>query len=180
MLANLLTTTRLFLVLPIAPAFACPDMLDPRLLWVLLCLAVATDYADGKVARLTGTASAQGQLFDHGTDCLFVTAGLTGAAAAGLMTPILPVLIIVAFSQYVLDSYFLYRQKQLRLSTVGRWNGIFYLVPLFLIAGARLDLLASARSFLAMTAGVLSYALVISTVISVIDRATAPFRQGLR
>ena len=31
---------------------------------------------DGRVARMTGTASARGQLFDHGTDCLFVTGGL--------------------------------------------------------------------------------------------------------
>ncbi len=45
--------------------------------------------------------------FDHVTDFIFVTSGLAGLAIAGNISPLLPVLIAVAFSQYVLDSYFI-------------------------------------------------------------------------
>ena len=131
---------------------------------------------DGRVARIRGTASASGQLFDHGTDFLFVTTALAGAALAGLVTPILPVLIAVAFTQYVLDSYLLYRQKRLRMSAIGRWNGIFYFVPLVVIATSRLGLFGDAASLLTQTASGLGYALAVSTVVSVIDRALAPVR----
>ena len=115
-MAHGLTSARLLLVAPVAVAFARPQFLDPSVVLVLLCVAIATDYWDGRVARMTDTASAKGQLFDHGTDFVFVTAPLAGAAMAGLVTPILPVLIIMAFGQYVLDSYLLYRQKQLQWS----------------------------------------------------------------
>ena len=63
-----------------------------------------------------------------------MTAGLTGAALAGAVPLVLPVLIAVAFGQYVFDSYLVHRQKRLRMSTIGRWNGIGYFVPLVVIA----------------------------------------------
>ncbi len=175
-MANALTAVRLALVLPVAAAFARPELLAPGAVACLLLLAIATDYLDGPIARATGRASAKGQLFDHGTDCLFVTAGLTGAAISGLVTPLLPVLIPVAFGQYVVDSYVWHRQRQLRASLLGRWNGILYFVPLVLIAASRGQWLRGAATFLLTAAGVLGYMLVVSTVASVIDRATTPFR----
>ena len=95
--AHLLTGLRLALALPIAIAFARPDFLSADLVAVLLAAAIASDYFDGVVARRYGTASTGGQLFDHATDCLFVTACLTGAALAGQVPLVLPVLIAVAF-----------------------------------------------------------------------------------
>ena len=177
-MAHALTAVRLALVLPTAMALARPGFLGPGVLFMLLWVAIATDYADGKVARLTGTASPRGQLFDHGTDFVFVTAGLTGAAMAGLVTPVLPVLITIAFAQYVLDSYWLYRQKQLRMSAIGRWNGILYFVPLVLISASRLALPGSVASWLTLAAGAAGYGLAVSTVVSAIDRAVAPLRSG--
>ena len=162
-MAHALTAARLVLVAPVALAFARPEFLNPSVLLLLLWVAIATDYWDGRVARKTGTASARGQLFDHVTDFIFVTTALTGAALAGLVTPFLPVLIIVAFGQYVLDSYLVYRQKELRMSVIGRWNGILYFVPLVVISVSRLDLFRDAASLLTQTAGALSYALVAST-----------------
>jgi phosphatidylglycerophosphate synthase len=175
-MANALTALRLALVLPIAAALARPELLAPGAVALLLCLAIATDYLDGPVARMTGKSSATGQLFDHSTDCLFVTGGLTGAAIAGSVTPILPALIPLAFGQYVVDSYVWSRQRQLRASFLGRWNGILYFVPLVLIAASRLPFPAGFASFLRLAASVLGYLLVASTVASVIDRATTPFR----
>lgn len=172
-MANVLTGARLFLVPPTALTFARPEFLDPRLLLVLVCLAIATDYFDGKVARKTQTASPQGQLFDHSTDFVFVTAGLTGTAIAGATTPLLPTLIVIAFGQYVLDSYFLHRQKRLRMSTIGRWNGILYFLPLLLVSVSRLRLSDNVTSLLLPLAAALSYALALSTTVSVIDRAAA-------
>ena len=177
-MAHALTMVRLLLVLPTTMAFARPAFLDARLLFVLLWVAIATDVADGRVARMTGTASARGRLFDHGTDFVFVTAGLTGAALAGFVTPILPLLISIAFSQYVLDSYWQGRQKQLRMSAIGRWNGILYFVLLVVIAASRLASAGSVAGGLTLTAAAAGYALAVSTVVSVIDRALAPVRSG--
>lgn len=170
-MAHALTAARLLLVAPVALAFARPAFLDPRVLVVLLLVAIATDYWDGRVARMTETASPGGQLFDHGTDFVFVTAALAGAAMAGLVTPVLPVLIVIAFGQYVGDSYLLHRRKRLRMSVIGRWNGILYFLPLVVLSVSRLRLLGDAVSFLTLTVGALGYALVASTMVSIIDRA---------
>jgi len=177
-MANALTAVRLALVLPAAVAFARPELLAPGVVAVLLSVAIASDYLDGPVARMSGTASAKGQLFDHTTDCLFVTGGLTGAAWSGVVTPLLPVLIPIAFGQYVVDSYVWHRRRQLRASRLGRWNGILYFVPLVLIGVSRLDVPGLAASVLLPAAGALAYALVASTVVSVLDRATTSFKSG--
>ena len=137
-MANLLTLLRLLLALPVGWAMADSEFLPAWALALCLLAAITSDYLDGKIARSLGVASARGQIFDHSTDFLFVTSGLAGAVYADLVPEILPILIMVAFSQYVLDSYFLYRQKNLRMSFLGRWNGVFYFGPLLLISFARL------------------------------------------
>lgn len=175
-MAHLLTGIRLLLALPLAVVFARPDVLGAGLVALLLGVAIATDYVDGIVARRQDTASPGGQLFDHGTDCLFVTTGLTGAALADLVPLVLPILITIAFSQYVFDSYWVHRQKRLRMSGIGRWNGVLYFVPLVLLAAARLEVGADLSSLLTRTALAASYALVVSTSVSIVDRATAALR----
>ena len=137
-MAHAITSLRLLAVVPAAWAFSRADSVSAWLLVTLMVVAIASDYVDGKVARRTGSASPRGMLFDHTTDCLFVTAGLAGAAVANLVPVILPVLIPIAFTQYVLDWYFLHRQRQLRMSYLGRWNGILYFAPLVMIAIAAL------------------------------------------
>ena len=175
-MANALTAVRLALALPLAFALARPDLLSPGVVALLIGLAIATDFLDGPVARRQGTASAAGMLFDHGTDCLFVTSGLTGAAIAGSITPILPALIPFAFGQYVFDSYVWHRQRQLRASYLGRWNGILYFVPIVLVAASRMPFPAGFASLLQLAARALAYLLAASTVVSMLDRATTPFR----
>jgi hypothetical protein len=87
----------------------------------------------------------------------------------------LPVLIVVAFSQYVLDSYYLHRQRQLRMSFLGRWNGILYFVPLVMItiAALRVPGLGELARALVRPFAVL---LMVTTVASILDRAVAPRR----
>ena len=175
-MANALTAVRLALALPVAVGLARPERLSPGVVALLIGLAIVTDLLDGPVARRQGTASASGMLFDHSTDCLFVTSGLTGVAIAGSITPILPVLIPFAFAQYVVDSYVWHRQRQLRAGFLGRWNGILYFVPIVLVAATRLPFPAAFASLLRLAAGALSYLLAVSTLMSILDRATTPFR----
>jgi len=170
MVAHLLTGVRLLIVVPAALSFASGAPFLPA---ILVAIAIATDYYDGVVARRLGTASPAGRLFDHSTDFLFVTAGLSGASAAGVVTVLLPLLIVIAFSQYVLDSYFLHREKQLRMSRLGRWNGILYFVPLVIIALARLPVASGLEPPLLALAAAVGWLLVLSTVASIADRALA-------
>ena len=175
-MANLLTGLRLLLTPPLAVAFAQPELLDAGVAAVLLAAAIGSDYVDGRVARRLGTASPRGQLFDHGTDCLFVTACLSGAAVAGQVPLVLPALVTVAFGQYVFDSYWVHRQKRLRMSTLGRWNGIGYFVPLVGLAAARLEAFSAIAALLVPAARATAYVLIASTVVSIVDRATAARR----
>ena len=171
MTAHLLTALRLGLTLPLAAVFARPAFLDARLAALLLAVALASDYFDGVAARRQGAASPRGQLFDHATDCFFVTACLSGAAIAGHVPWLLPVLIAVAFTQYVIDSYWIQRRARLRMSRIGRWNGVAYFAPLVIIATARLDPIPVTTPALMFLASAVAWLLVASTLVSIADRA---------
>ena len=93
----------------------------------LFWLAVATDLADGRVARRYGEVSEYGRLVDHTADAAFVTVGTAALAWIGALPVALPPLIAVAFLQYAFDSRFS-GGKDLRPSRLGHWNGIAYYV----------------------------------------------------
>jgi phosphatidylglycerophosphate synthase len=124
-LSNGLTSLRLLA----APFFYCSLVGES---WLLACalfwLAVATDWGDGRVARARGESSPFGGLLDHASDATFVVLGLAGLAVEGRVPVLLPVLVALAFGQYVLDSRPMVG-RQLRASALGRWNGILYFVP---------------------------------------------------
>jgi phosphatidylglycerophosphate synthase len=176
-MANFLTAIRLLLVIPVAMAIANESLFTSWLLLALIVIAIASDYFDGKVARALKTASARGMLFDHGTDFIFVTIALFALSTIGLSSVLLPLLIVVAFSQYVLDSYFLFKQKQLRMSFLGRWNGIFYFVPIVLVATSRLPAFEQVQDNFNLIIVYSNYALTVSTLASIVDRAIAPMLQ---
>lgn len=120
--ANGLTLLRLCA----APAFvAAVGAWAAPLAALLFSLAIATDLADGWVARRYDEASPLGGLVDHAADALFVTAGSAIFASRGELPLWLPFAIAIAFSQYVLDSR---PGPALRGSRLGRWNGIAYFV----------------------------------------------------
>jgi phosphatidylglycerophosphate synthase len=125
-IANGLTAVRL-LAAPVC-AFAILD----GAVWMaggLFALAVATDLADGRIARRRGEVSALGGLLDHTTDATFVSTGLGALAFQGIVPVLLPIGVVLAFLQYVFDSKSLAGQP-LRASWLGRWNGIAYFVVL--------------------------------------------------
>jgi phosphatidylglycerophosphate synthase len=176
-MANFLTAIRLLLIIPVAMAIANESLFTSWLLLALIVIAIASDYFDGKVARALKTASARGMLFDHGTDFIFVTIALFALSIIGLSSILLPLLIVVAFLQYVLDSYFLFKQKQLRMSFLGRWNGIFYFVPIVLVAASRLPAFEQVQDNFNLIIVYSNYALTVSTLASIVDRAIAPMLQ---
>jgi len=116
-------------------------------------------------------------LFDHSTDFLFVTCGLAALAYREIVPVLLPLLIVIAFSQYVLDSYWLFRQKQLRMSFIGRWNGILYFVPLVVMAVAAVEIVPRAYSLLLAATTWFAYLLILSSLASIVDRGIAPQRK---
>jgi len=120
--ANALSLLRLLA----APALAASIALHGWLCaWLLFLLAIATDLADGRVARRYGETSHLGRLIDHAADACFVSLGTAALAWQGLLPPALPASIALAFAQYALDSRAA-GSVRLRPSRLGRWNGIAY------------------------------------------------------
>ena len=164
--ANVLTAARL-VAAPAAGWFTAGEQwLAALLLWAL---AIVTDVFDGILARRFGAASSGGGLFDHGTDCAFVTFTLGGLASAGWVPWLLPALIPLAFVQYVLDSRALAGQP-LRTNRIGKSNGIGY----FALAGVVIVPNALAWwAWLAEVLGaVLAWLLVATTLLSMGERLT--------
>jgi phosphatidylglycerophosphate synthase len=164
-LAHWLTALRLLCAPLFALALLRPGWAAVAAAALLLGLAIATDVLDGRVARRLGTASAAGGLFDHLTDFLFVEAGLGALALQGRIPWPLPALVAVAFTQYAVDSYLLHRARQLRMSALGRLNGVLYFVPV----GASIPRLAALEGPIRWMA----WALVATTLLSILDRALA-------
>jgi phosphatidylglycerophosphate synthase len=172
--ANLLTAIRLLLVVPTALLIAADHPRAAVLAAIAIVIAIATDLADGPVARRTGTASPMGGTFDHTTDFLFVVSGMAGGVSRGVFPWILPALVVTAFVQYAVDSRWLQKGKGLRGSRLGRYNGILYFVPICGDTLVRLGL-----AFLRPGVTLVCWLLVVSTVVSIGQRAWA-LRQARR
>ena len=128
-MANALTALRLLLVVPFAFFMTKGDVRFAVFALIVWVVGLTTDFLDGPIARRRNTVTAWSGTFDHTTDFLFVTSGLFAGAYRGVFPWILPVLIVAAFSQYVIDSYWIHRHAKLRGSKLGRYNGMLYFVP---------------------------------------------------
>jgi phosphatidylglycerophosphate synthase len=174
--ANALTALRLAAAPACAFAVACQAH---GLALALFVLAVATDLVDGLVARRYGETSALGGLLDHATDATFVSLGCLAVATRGEAPWILSFLIAAAFVQYVLDSRSpgpsapTRQGWALRASALGRWNGIGYFVLLG-IPVVR-DGLSIGWPPGGLVLGI-GWTLVLSTVVSMLDRLLAARR----
>jgi phosphatidylglycerophosphate synthase len=128
-------------------------------------VALATDFADGPIARRRGTVSALSGAFDHTSDFLFVVSGIFAGASRGAFPWILPACIGAAFSQYAIDSYWLHRRIKLRGSKLGRYNGMLYFVPPIVEI-----LIQLGASWMQPLLTILVWGLVISTLVSMGQR----------
>jgi len=164
--SNGLTLTRLVA----APFFYW--LIVNRLWWaacLVFWLAVVSDIVDGRLARSRGETSTLGGILDHASDATFVTLGNLALVRTGGVPVLLPPLIIAAFLQYVFDSRIL-AGHELRASSLGRWNGIFYFVPPGVIVTREalgLEVPPDQMIF------IVGWVLVISSLISMVDRLTS-------
>ena len=163
---NLLSTSRYLLAAPMAYLVALEIWLMAA---VVLWLAIATDIADGYLARKSDQVTPIGGLLDHSADAFFVSATLGSLVYLKLVPLVLPVVVVAAFLQYMLDSSAL-AGKPLRTSSLGRYNGICY----FVLAGfpvmqhaMGIYLIKEAWFFW------LGWGLVLSSLISMVDRGIA-------
>jgi phosphatidylglycerophosphate synthase len=167
-LSNGLTGLRL----AAAPLFYCAIVAGS---WSTACLlfwlAVASDWVDGRVARARGESSSFGGFLDHASDAAFVSFGLAALALPGVVPVWLPVLVVLAFGQYALDSRVL-AGRPLRASALGRWNGILYFVPPGIIVTREALALHHPSDDVVMT---IAWILVFSTLLSMADRIRALF-----
>ena len=143
-------------------------------LWsaIILWLAIASDVADGILARRLEQVTQVGGVLDHSADAVFVSSLLGTLAWQGLIPIVLPVLVVLAFIQYVLDSSTL-KGQPLRASYLGRYNGIAY----FVLGGW--PVMQQALGLYLLSDNVITYlawGLVASTLISMVDRAFALYR----
>lgn len=160
---NLLSITRLVLAPVIFLAIT-----QAQWQWaaVIFFFAIATDLLDGYLARLWNQTSPLGGFLDHGSDALFVTTIFLAEAYLGWIPILLPCLVILAFTQYTLDSNTL-SGHSLRTSTLGRLNGIAY----FVLGGTPIILSILNWSF--VTPDIIKYGaylLCLSTLVSMFDR----------
>jgi CDP-diacylglycerol---glycerol-3-phosphate 3-phosphatidyltransferase len=164
-MANALTAVRLLLVIPFAFFMARGDVRFAVFALITWVAALTTDFLDGPIARRRGTVTAFSGTFDHTSDFLFVTSGLFAGAYRGVFPWILPALIVAAFLQYFIDSYWIHRHTKLRGSKLGRYNGMLYFAPpcveIVIRLGAR---------FLQPLLTILVWALVVSTLVSMGQR----------
>ena len=164
-MANALTAIRLLLVIPFAFFMAKGDVRSALIALIIWIVALLTDFLDGPIARRRGTVTAWSGTFDHTTDFLFVTSGLFAGAFRGAFPWILPVLIVAAFSQYFIDSYWIHRHAKLRGSKLGRYNGMLYFVPTCMEIVIRLG-----ADWLQPLLTILVWLLVLSTLVSMGQR----------
>ena len=109
-----------------APAFALAILSgEAAVATALFWLAVATDIADGRVARRSGEVGEHGRLIDHSADAFFVSTGAAALACVGALPYALAPAIALAFVQYALDSRTVVTREP-RASRLGHWNGIAY------------------------------------------------------
>lgn len=168
-LANGLTALRLLIALPTALCMLAGSWFCATLLFAV---AATSDYYDGRVARARQQTSSAGALFDHATDAIFVTSALAAAARLELVPPALPLLIPLAFLQYLFDSRVLAGQP-LRGDWLGRSNGIAYFVVTGVCIGiCALGLLRPGLLTLALPMlWLLAWLLTASTLLSMLNRA---------
>lgn len=164
-MANALTALRLLLVAPFAFLMTKGDARSAVFALMVWIVALATDFADGPIARRRGTVTPLGGALDHTSDFLFVVSGIFAGASRDAFPWILPVCITAAFAQYAIDSYWLHRQIKFRGSKLGRYNGMLYFAPpvadILIRLGAR---------FLQPLLTILVWLLVVSTLVSMVQR----------
>jgi len=102
-----------------------------QLCLLLYLAALFSDVLDGRVARLTSSASLRGALFDACVDFLLAFSGSLGCAVLGLIELWVPGVLVLVFLQFLVG----FRSRRPVYDPIGKVFGIFTLliVPLMLM-----------------------------------------------
>lgn len=133
--ANLLSASRFFLAALWLAVYASGDR-RPALLGPIALAGAASDFADGRLARLTGSPDQFGRWLDAIADIVFVLTALSCEARAGSIPVYIPVLVALSFAQYALDSVVIIGSATPVASRLGHWGGIINFVVVITLACA--------------------------------------------
>jgi phosphatidylglycerophosphate synthase len=133
--ANLLSASRFFLAALWLAVYACGNRRSALLAPIALAGA-ASDFADGRLARLAGSPGQFGRWLDALADIVFVLTALSCEARAGSIPAYLPVLIGLSFAQYALDSMVIFGSATPVASRLGHWGGVINFVLVITLACA--------------------------------------------
>jgi phosphatidylglycerophosphate synthase len=88
-------------------------------------LAAGSDFIDGRIARRLGSTSGSGRWLDGIADVTFVLAALFSEAVRGAIPFYIPILIVLSFRQYLIDSVAIGEGTAGPIkSRLGHWGGI--------------------------------------------------------
>jgi CDP-diacylglycerol--glycerol-3-phosphate 3-phosphatidyltransferase len=123
-LANALSASRLVFAAAWIALFTASA--EGRAGYIALALAASvTDFIDGRIARRLSTVGAYGRWLDGVADVVFVLAALWCEAAAAAIPIYIPMLIMLSFGQYAVDSLLLSASHRGPIpSRLGHWGGI--------------------------------------------------------
>jgi phosphatidylglycerophosphate synthase len=121
--ANLLSASRFLLAVLWFAVYAAGNR-RPGLLGPIAIAGAASDFADGRLARLAGSPDQFGRWLDAIADIVFVLTALSCEARAGSIPAYIPVLIAISFAQYALDSVVIFGAATPVASRLGHWGGV--------------------------------------------------------
>ncbi len=133
--ADACTTLRIVLaplfIWAVVYAHDAPSLL-PLIVYVV---AAASDFADGRLARATGSASIRGRLFDHGADAFFLFPTLIALAWLDRLSFLLPCAAMVSFALYTLDGFRRGRSRGSIALLPSQWGAVGGVLN-YVVAGA--------------------------------------------
>ena len=147
-LPNLLTLSRIFAVPLLVMLMWGSDWIAWSAAFVLFCVAGATDYLDGYLARARGTVSKLGIFLDPIADKIMVAATIVMLVHSGSIhgLAVIPALIILLREITVsgLREFLAGLQVSLPVSALAKWKTAFQMIALgaLILAGVALPALA--------------------------------------
>ena len=141
-LPNLLTLSRIFAVPLLVALLWGPGVAATLAAFIVFCVAGATDYFDGYLARARGTVSKLGVFLDPVADKIMVVATIVMLIHVGTIhgLAIIPALIIILREIIVsgLREFLAGLQVSLPVSALAKWKTAFQMIALgaLILAGA--------------------------------------------
>ncbi len=133
--ANLLSASR-FVLAAVWIATFMAGACGWGILGPIALVGAISDFVDGRVARRMRRADGFGRWLDGLADITFVATALSCEAAAGAIPFYVPILVVVSFGQYAIDSIIISRSLLPVKSRLGHWGGVLNFSLVIILAFA--------------------------------------------